>query len=110
MIPTDPHAPAAYDAEQGQTERRANPRTPTALPATIRANGEVRRIKGEVTDISVEGCKVFTWGLREGEELWIGIAHLAPMQACVVWVREGVAGLKFKGALHQSIVSHLGFL
>ena len=92
------------------TERRANPRTSTALTATIRASGDVRRIKGEVADVSVEGCKIFTWGLHEGDEVWVAIAHLAPMPATVAWSREGGVGLKFKGTLHQSLVTHLGFL
>jgi hypothetical protein len=96
--------------EAWSTERRANSRVPTAVPATIRGNGEIRRVKGEVTDISVDGCKIFTWGLAEGEEIWVAIAHLAPMAATVVWSREGVVGVKFKGQLHPSIVLHLGYM
>ncbi|WP_025560875.1 PilZ domain-containing protein [Sphingomonas sp. UNC305MFCol5.2] len=91
-------------------DRRTTPRTPTALTATIRASGEVRRIKGEVADVSAEGCKVFTWGLHESDEVWVAIAHLSPMPATVVWSREGVVGLRFKNPLHQSTVTHLGFL
>lgn len=101
---------ALIDRLAPAVERRANPRTSTALTATIRTSGEARRIKGEVADVSVEGCKIFTWGLHEGDEVWVAIAHLAPMPATVCWSREGVVGLKFKGALHQSLVTHLGFL
>jgi DNA-binding winged helix-turn-helix (wHTH) protein len=110
MNPTDEDRSAALIARLAEADRRAAPRTPTALTATIRASGEVRRIKGEVADVSVEGCKIFTWGLHEGDEVWIAIAHLAPMPARVCWSREGVVGLKFKGTLHQSLVTHLGFL
>ena len=110
MEPTDPHAADVLAAREAQAERRANPRTPTALTATIRTSGEVGRIKGEVVDVSVDGCKVFTWGLHEGDEVWVAIAHLAPMPARVCWSREGVVGLQFSGRLHQSLVTHLGFL
>lgn len=110
MNPTDHETNDALFGRLAQTDRRANPRTPTALTATIRASGEVRRIKGEVADVSVEGCKVFTWGLHEGDEVWVAIAHLSPMPATVAWSREGVVGLKFKNPLHQSTVTHLGFL
>jgi hypothetical protein len=110
MNPIDHEANNALIGRLAQTDRRANPRTPTALTATIRASGEVRRIKGEVADVSVEGCKIFTWGLHEGDEVWVAIAHLSPMPATVMWSREGVVGLKFKNALHQSTVTHLGFL
>ena len=110
MNPTDRNANDALINRLAPAERRASPRTSTALTATIRASGEARRIKGEVADVSVEGCKVFTWGLHEGDEVWVAIAHLAPMPATVAWSREGVVGLKFKGTLHQSLVTHLGFL
>lgn len=110
MNPTDHETRDALIARLAQAERRATPRTPTALTATIRASGEVRRIKGEVADVSVEGCKVFTWGLHDGDEVWVAIAHLTPMPATVMWSREGVVGLKFKSPLHQSTVTHLGFL
>jgi hypothetical protein len=110
MNPTDQKKNDALIGRLAEADRRGAPRTSTALTATIRASGEVRRIKGEVADVSVEGCKVFTWGLHEGDEVWVAIAHLAPMQARVCWSREGVVGLKFKGTLHQSLVTHLGFL
>ncbi len=110
MNPIDQGKTDALIGRLAEADRRAHPRTSTALTATIRASGEVRRIKGEVADVSVEGCKVFTWGLRDGDEVWIAIAHLAPMPARVCWVGEGVVGLKFKGTLHQSLVSHLGFM
>jgi hypothetical protein len=42
--------------------------------------------------------------------VWVGIAHLAPIPATVVWSREGVVGIRFKSPLHQSTVTHLGFL
>ncbi|AQR74812.1 PilZ domain-containing protein [Sphingomonas sp. LM7] len=107
---TDQNKNDALIGRLAEADRRASPRTSTALTATIRASGEVRRIKGEVADVSVEGCKIFTWGLHEGDEVWVAIAHLAPMPARVAWSREGVVGLKFKGTLHQSLVTHLGFL
>lgn len=110
MRSNDQNANGTLPARSDLSDRRANPRTSTALTATIRASGDVRRIKGEVADVSVEGCKIFTWGLREGDEVWVAIAHLAPMPATVAWSREGVVGLKFKGTLHQSLVTHLGFL
>nr|WP_294813586.1 PilZ domain-containing protein [uncultured Sphingomonas sp.] len=110
MNPIDHETNGARIGSIAQPDRRANPRTSTALTATIRASGEARRIKGEVADVSVEGCKVFTWGLHEGDEVWVGIAHLAPIPATVVWSREGVVGIRFKSPLHQSTVTHLGFL
>jgi hypothetical protein len=110
MNPTDDNRNDALISRLAEADRRTSPRTSTALTATIRASGEVRRIKGEVADVSVEGCKIYTWGLHEGAEVWIAIAHLAPMPARVAWAGEGVVGLKFKGTLHQSLVTHLGFL
>jgi hypothetical protein len=110
MSPTDNKVNDALIGRLAQADRRESPRTSTALTATIRASGEARRIKGEVADVSVNGCKVFTWGLHEGDEVWVAIAHLAPMPARVCWSREGVVGLEFKGRLHQSLVTHLGFL
>jgi hypothetical protein len=110
MNPGDRYSNDALIGRLAHADRRTNPRISTALTATIRASGDVRRIKGEVSDVSVEGCKVFTWGLREGEEVWVAIAHLAPMPARVAWTGEGVAGLQFKGRLHQSLVTHLGFI
>ncbi|WBY06775.1 PilZ domain-containing protein [Sphingomonas sp. 7/4-4] len=71
MNPIDHETNGARIGSIAQPDRRANPRTSTALTATIRASGEARRIKGEVADVSVEGCKVFTWGLHEGDEVWV---------------------------------------
>lgn len=110
MEPTDPHAAEVLAAREAQAERRANPRISTALTATIRTSGEIGRIKGEVVDVSIDGCKIFTWGLHEGDEIWVAIAHLTPMPARVCWSREGVVGVQFNGQLHASLVAHLGFL
>jgi hypothetical protein len=103
MVPNQsyPRAPISDD------ERRSSPRIPVSLSATSRPSGDVRRFQADVSDLSVEGCKLFVTGLHKGEQVWVGIAHLAPMPATVCWVDGPAVGLRFKSRLHDSVVTHL---
>ncbi|AQR72968.1 PilZ domain-containing protein [Sphingomonas sp. LM7] len=91
-------------------DRRSSERLSTCLKAELRGRGTSRRIKAEVVDVSVTGCRLLTWACRLGDEVLVAIGHLSPVPAQVCWVHNGAIGVRFATKLHPSIVSHLAKL
>jgi hypothetical protein len=88
-------------------DRRGGDRLPTGITAKVRGARGISRVTADVLDLSVTGCRICTWSLTEGDDVWIAIGQLSPAKAKVVWVHEGFAGIQFVGQLHPSVVTHI---
>lgn len=78
--------------------------------ARLRARGGLRRAYAEVIDLSIDGCKVRSTEYNAGDGILITLAHLAPLPAHVLWVKDGAMGIQFATRLHPSVARHLASL
>lgn len=92
------------------SERRISDRLPADITANVRARGSGLRVKAEVVDLSVEGCRFLSWDYQVGDDVLVALAHLAPVSGRVRWVKEGAVGVEFAARLHPSVVKHLSSL
>jgi hypothetical protein len=88
-------------------ERRHAKRIALRMSATIRER-ERARFRISVVDISLSGCRIETpTSLIEGAWLWLSVSGLETQYCCVVWSREGFAGLEFAVPLHEAVLDSL---
>jgi hypothetical protein len=90
-----------------EPERRISERSVTTLNGSIRLPGRIaRHIK--VLDLSTDGCSIETAVFVMADQLvWVRLPGLESWESTVAWVKEGLAGLKFKYALHPAVVASL---
>ncbi|WP_213980071.1 PilZ domain-containing protein [Sphingomonas sp. dw_22] len=105
LLPHGESAPVA-----SWSERRASERLPADITANVRARGSGLRVKAEVVDLSVEGCRFLSWDYQVGDDVLIALAHLAPICGRVRWIKDGSVGVEFGSKLHPSVVKHLSSL
>ncbi len=90
-----------------QVERRRVKRFALRLPASVRERAGARRPMC-VIDISTHGCRIECQSkLNPETAIWVYLAHLAAIEAKVVWCRDNFAGLEFSVPLHQAVLDGL---
>src|SRR4051812_5373297 len=83
-------------------ERRSGDRSPADIKASVRARGSSLRVRADVVDVSVTGCKLLSTDYAVGDDVLIALAHLAPISGRICWVRDGAVGVQFATRLHPS--------
>jgi len=91
----------------GDTKRRNGARSPTRANGKMRRRGSGFKVEVQLLDLSVHGCRLRTTGFAKGDQIFIAIAHLAPILASICWTGEGCVGVEFEIPLHPAIVAHL---
>ena len=91
------------------------PRRSQRLPVTLTAQCRTlsgMRDKGEISDITAEGCRLRTLSLmlRVGSRVLVRPQGLESLSGVVRWVRGDLAGVEFDRPLYVPIVEHLANL
>jgi hypothetical protein len=62
-----------------------------------------------ITDLTSEGCCIFTVALpvSEGLHLWIKPEAFEPLPGKVRWVDRGYAGIEFDKVIYEPVAKHL---
>ncbi|MEO0591792.1 MAG: PilZ domain-containing protein [Pseudomonadota bacterium] len=90
-------------------ERRRAPRRPVRTTIDI-CDARGLRIEGEVTDLSLTGCKValnMGLGLKEGKTYSFKLAGLVFDVGNVVWSAPGTAGLEFQQPIYSPVLEDI---
>jgi hypothetical protein len=80
-------------------EDRSAPRTPVAIPATLRASG-AKSIQTVVNDLSLSGfsCQSIN-RMHPGTVCWLQLPGLESLQAEVIWWNNSLVGCAFHNLL-----------
>ncbi len=87
---------------------RRSQRRPVSVPTQCRTQSGLRD-RGQITDLSAEGCCVQIRGhyFRTGVRLFVRPDGLEGLTGIVRWVVDDIAGVEFDRPIYQPVVDHL---
>lgn len=88
---------------------RRSVRLPVEIMALVDQPRAERRAQAELTELSREGCRLFSEEPFEpGAQLLVLVPGHEPWPARVIWAREGAMGLEFHTPLPAAVVADYG--